>query len=157
MVPMVGAPGAVAVFTGAGDDAAVRELTASAPSWRNEMAARSLFSLIRYRPGERAGRVGMPLLVCVAEEDTAASEALAVRAARRAPRGELRRRPGAAGRPLRARAGSPGGAAARTGLVRGRPGVRSVVPARFRKASPFHAGFRHPRAAASGREVGRSA
>jgi hypothetical protein len=58
------------------------------------MAARSLFSLISYRPGRLAGRLMMPLLVCVADDDTAASVPLAVRAARQAPRGELRRYPG---------------------------------------------------------------
>ena len=36
----------------------------------------------------------MPALFCVAEEDTAASLALAVRAAEHAPRGELRQYPG---------------------------------------------------------------
>ena len=58
------------------------------------MAARSLFSLIRYRPGKLAGRLVMPLLICIAEDDTAASLPLAVRAAEQAPHGELRRYPG---------------------------------------------------------------
>jgi len=94
MVAMVGEPGRVAVFSGVEDDAVARALAADAPRWRNEMAARSLFSLMRYRPGRLARRVAMPLLVCVAEGDTAASLPLAVRAAKRAPRGELRRYPG---------------------------------------------------------------
>ena len=55
---------------------------------------RSLFSLISYRPGRLAGRLVMPLLVCVAEGDTAASVPLAVRPAEQAPRGELYRYPG---------------------------------------------------------------
>lgn len=55
---------------------------------------RSLFSLIRYRPDALAGRLTMPLLMCVADGDTAASVPLAIRAARQAPRGELRRYPG---------------------------------------------------------------
>jgi fermentation-respiration switch protein FrsA (DUF1100 family) len=93
-VPMVGAPQTVAVFTGSEDYAVANTLGADAPLWRNEMAARSLFSLIRYRPGRLAGRLEMPLLVCVAESDTAASVPLAVRAAEQAPRGQLRRYPG---------------------------------------------------------------
>lgn len=93
-VPMVGEPGTVAVFTGVEDYAVTRTLAAGAPEWRNEMAARSLFSLIRYRPGALAGRLVMPLLVCVADADTAASVPLAVRAAQQAPCGELRRYPG---------------------------------------------------------------
>jgi uncharacterized protein len=93
-IPMVGEPGTVAVFTGTEDNTVARALAAEAPEWRNEMAARSLFSLIRYRPGKLAGRLVMPLLICVADDDTAASLPLAVRAAEQAPRGELRRYPG---------------------------------------------------------------
>ena len=58
MIPMVGEPGAVAVFTGTEDNTVARALAAEAPEWRNEMAARSLFSLIRYRPGKLARRAG---------------------------------------------------------------------------------------------------
>jgi uncharacterized protein len=82
------------VFTGAQDHAVVMALAADAPEWRNELAARSLFSLIGYRPGTRAKRLRMPLLVCVAEDDTATSLPLAVRAAEEAPRGQLCRYPG---------------------------------------------------------------
>jgi hypothetical protein len=94
VVPMVGKPDTVAVFTGSEDYAVAQSLAGSAPAWRNEMAARSLFSLIRYRPGLLAGRLTMPLLVCAAEGDTAASVPLAIRAAEQAPRGQLRRYPG---------------------------------------------------------------
>jgi dienelactone hydrolase len=94
MVPMVGEPGAVAVFPGGEDYAVARTLAASAPRWRNEMAARSLFSLMRYRPGRLAGHLAVPLLVCVADGDTAASLRLAIRAAEQAPLGRLRRYPG---------------------------------------------------------------
>jgi alpha-beta hydrolase superfamily lysophospholipase len=94
MVPMVGEPGTVAVFSDTEDYAVVRTLAAEAPRWRNDMAARSLFSLIRYRPAALAGRLAMPLLVCIAQADTAASLSLAQQAAQRAPQGELRRYPG---------------------------------------------------------------
>ena len=93
-VPIVGPPGTVAVFTEAEDHAVAQELAAHAPTWRNEMAARSLFALIRYRPGRSAVSVAAPLLMCVADTDTAASVPLAVRAAQQAPRGELRHYPG---------------------------------------------------------------
>lgn len=93
-VPIVGEPGAVAVFTGAEDYAVARELAAHAPTWRNEMTARSMFGLAAYRPGRLARRLRMPLLVCVAEGDTAASPRLAIRAAEQAPRGESRSYPG---------------------------------------------------------------
>lgn len=68
----------------------LQKLSAAAPTWRNAFAARAIFSLLRYRPGELAGRVTMPLLVCVAKGDTAGSAVLAIRAAHRAPQGELR-------------------------------------------------------------------
>lgn len=94
MLRMVAAPGDIAVFTGAEDHAAMRALAAGAPEWRNEMAGRSMLSLLRYRPGAAAGRVVVPLLICVADDDTAASVPLAVRAANEAPHAELRRYPG---------------------------------------------------------------
>lgn len=93
-VPMVGVPGSVAVFTGTEDLEVTRILAADAPDWHNEITARSLWSLIAYRPRRLAGRLTMPLLVCIAEEDTAASVPFAIDAARAAPRGELRRYPG---------------------------------------------------------------
>jgi hypothetical protein len=65
----------------------------TAPEWRNEVAARVLFPLLRYRPVANASKVSMPLLVCLAEHDTAASPALAADLAHRAPYGELRRYP----------------------------------------------------------------
>lgn len=93
-VPMVGAPGSVAVFTGADDLETVRVLAANAPDWHNRLVARSLWSLVSYRPRRVAARVSVPLLVCIAEDDTATSVPFAIRAAREAPRGELRRYPG---------------------------------------------------------------
>jgi dienelactone hydrolase len=93
-VAMVGAPGTVAVFTGAQDYEVCQLLAASAPDWRNELAARSLWSLMRYRPANALARVSAPLLVCVADADTAASVPLALQASAQAPRAEIRRYPG---------------------------------------------------------------
>lgn len=94
MIPMVGAPGDVAVFTGSEDSAVLRDLAADAPQWRNAIAARSVLSLMRYRPAARAARLTMPLLVCVAENDDAASVPMAVAAGEKAPHGEVRSYPG---------------------------------------------------------------
>src|SRR5581483_3296520 len=93
LVPAVGSPNELAVFTDA--DARVwRDMLApTAPTWRNAFAARVLFSLLRYRPGRSAKQLTMPLLVCIGDQDTAASVELAAQAARQAPRGELRRYP----------------------------------------------------------------
>lgn len=72
-MPMLGRPGEMAVFTGAEDYESMRALEAAAPEWRNAMAARSLFSLLRYKPVKLAGQVSVPLLFLAAEDDTAAS------------------------------------------------------------------------------------
>jgi pimeloyl-ACP methyl ester carboxylesterase len=64
------------------------------PDWRQEVAARSILRLSFYRPGRHAARVGCPLLVVVCDGDHSAPPAPAVRAARRAPRGELVHLPG---------------------------------------------------------------
>lgn len=93
LVPVVGRAGELAVFTG--DDAAAfaHRFRASAPSWRNEIAARSLLQLVRYRPYRAAARLAMPVLLCVAERDRYASPELARRVAFAAPHAELRRYP----------------------------------------------------------------
>ncbi|MBL9014725.1 MAG: alpha/beta fold hydrolase [Myxococcales bacterium] len=93
VLPVVGEPGELAVFTGADAAAFARRFAATAPTWRNEIAARSLLALLRYRPREGAARIGMPLLLCVAEHDRYASPELARRVAAAAPRGELRTYP----------------------------------------------------------------
>lgn len=69
LMPVVGPPGSGAMFT---DPAAARALDTSGLSdarWRNEFAPRIAFSLARYAPGQRAGRLTMPLLVCAARND----------------------------------------------------------------------------------------
>ncbi len=93
LIPVVGKAGQLAVFTG--DDAAAfaRRFASSAPTWRNEIAARSLLSLARYRPHRGAARLGMPVLLCVAERDRYAPPALARRVAAVAARCELRTYP----------------------------------------------------------------
>jgi len=64
------------------------------PDWRQEVAARSALRLVFYRPGRYAAQVRCPLLVLVCDQDQSALAAPAVRAANRAPRGELVRMPG---------------------------------------------------------------
>lgn len=94
MMAMLGRPGEVAVFTGEEDFESMRALEAAAPEWRNAMAARSLFSLLRYKPVSVAGRVRIPLLILAADDDTAASMRLTEQAVREAPHAQLRRYPG---------------------------------------------------------------
>ena len=73
----------------------VPELVPSHSRWRNEVAARLLLKLARHRPARRAARVSCPLLVQIAEAETLLRNGPAIRAAGRAPHGELLRYPGA--------------------------------------------------------------
>jgi hypothetical protein len=87
-----GPPGSVAVFTDPDSTRWMDLLSRAGGTWRNQFAPRFLFATPRYVSGT-AERVGVPLLVCVAERDTEADPALAAQIAARAPRGELRTYP----------------------------------------------------------------
>ncbi|MGD9895195.1 MAG: acetylxylan esterase, partial [Dehalococcoidia bacterium] len=91
LIPVVGAADAVAAFPDPTAAIVLGDLAETVPTWRNAVAARVLFPLLWYRPGAQAKHLRMPLLVCIAERDTAGSVRLAMAAARQAPRGELRR------------------------------------------------------------------
>jgi fermentation-respiration switch protein FrsA (DUF1100 family) len=93
LVPVFGKPGDMAVFTNPRDKAIIDELAAQAPEWRNAVAARMLFPLMRYQPRAAASRLTMPLLFCIAEKETAASPALTTEMIPRAPKAEVRRYP----------------------------------------------------------------
>jgi fermentation-respiration switch protein FrsA (DUF1100 family) len=93
LVPVFGSPGEMAVFTNPHDKLIMDGLAAQAPEWRNAVAARMLFPLMRYRPRTAASRLAIPLLVCIAENETAASPALTADLASRAPKAEVRRYP----------------------------------------------------------------
>lgn len=88
-MPVFGPPGSVAAFTDPDSRTALEFFTNAGPTWRNEFAPRFLFGTPKYVPGT-AERVTMPLLVCVAEQDTEANPALAIDIATKAPRGELK-------------------------------------------------------------------
>jgi len=94
-IPMVGKPGEVAVTATPEAQEHIAALSGETRDslWRNEVAPRALFAMMRYRPGDEAHRLGMPVLVCIAERDLETPEERARRIAERAPRGELRRYP----------------------------------------------------------------
>jgi pimeloyl-ACP methyl ester carboxylesterase len=94
-IPMVGKPGEVAVTATPEAQEHIAALSGESGHslWRNEVAPRGLISMMRYRPGDEAHRLRMPLLVCIAEHDLATPEELSRQIAERAPRGELRRYP----------------------------------------------------------------
>jgi dienelactone hydrolase len=93
LVPIVGEPGQTALFTGPEVREALEAKGLEGSLWRNEFAPRFVFVLPRYQPGKAVERLGMPLLVCVADGDRETPADFAARFVERAPRGELRRYP----------------------------------------------------------------
>ncbi|WP_370938098.1 alpha/beta hydrolase [Amycolatopsis sp. cg13] len=61
--------------------------------FRNEVAARAVFDILRYRPGRGVGRIEVPTLFAVCEKDSVAPAGPTLRYAARAPRGEVRTYP----------------------------------------------------------------
>ena len=95
LVPLVGEPGTVALLTTPDALDTDRALDRSRyPDWPQTAAARSALRVGFYRPGRNAPKVRCPLLVVVCDQDRSALAAPSVRAAERAPRGELFRIPG---------------------------------------------------------------
>ena len=83
-LPVVGAPGAVALITSPG--ALAGYLALAGPTWRNEVAARAALEVAFNRPTRDARHVRFPLLVQIGDHDTVAPPGAAHRAAERAGR-----------------------------------------------------------------------
>jgi alpha-beta hydrolase superfamily lysophospholipase len=94
-VKALGPAGSRAAIPNDGAWEAMSELVPAHSRWRNEVAARILVKLSGHRPAKRAAAVACPLLVQIAEQETLLRNDPAVKAAERAPRGELRRYAGA--------------------------------------------------------------
>lgn len=58
--------------------------------WRNEVAPRVLFEMMRYKPSDRANQIKVPVLVCIAENDRETPPQLARQIAENAPYGEVK-------------------------------------------------------------------
>jgi hypothetical protein len=85
----LGAPGEVAVTATARAHEHIALLAGEGTTslWRNEVAPRGLFGMLRYRPGDVAHRLAMPVLVCIADDDQETPEESTRLIAQRAPRG----------------------------------------------------------------------
>lgn len=90
-IPAVGRPGELAVMTGPQAQATIDAMRSD--TWRNSVAPRGLLQMMRYKPGDHAPRLRMPLLVSIAEGDRETLAENTVELAERAPRGELRTYP----------------------------------------------------------------
>jgi uncharacterized protein len=96
LVPLAGKPGTVTSLTSPDARLGAKALDpdGSYPDWQQEVAARSALRIGFYRPGRFASRIACPLLVLAYDQDGVAPPGPTIRAARRAPRGELVRLPG---------------------------------------------------------------
>lgn len=90
-IPAVGATGETAVMATREARQAIEGMQSS--HWRNEVAPRALLEMMRYKPGEKARRVAIPVLVCIAENDRETPPELAREIADAAPRGEFKSYP----------------------------------------------------------------
>src|SRR5215208_487745 len=93
LAPAVGEPGTLAAMTEPDAKPGFEAIVAPESLWRNEFAARLMLRFPFYRPGLTTAHLAMPLLVCVCENDTTTPPGSTIKAAHRAPRGELRRYP----------------------------------------------------------------
>lgn len=89
-IPAVGPPGSFAALTEPDAESGFAAIRSPNTLWRNEFAARLILGFIAFRPFRHAARLTMPVLFCVCEQDTTTPPGPTVRAAREAPRGELR-------------------------------------------------------------------
>jgi uncharacterized protein len=93
LAPAVGEPGTLAAMTEPDAKPGFDAIVPPESLWRNEFAARLMLRFPFYRPGLKSQQLTMPLLVCVCENDTTTPPTSTIKAAGRAPRGELRRYP----------------------------------------------------------------
>lgn len=89
-VPVAAEPGRPGLMTAVDALPGMLALLPEGYPWVNRAAARSLLSIIRYRPGRAAKRIAPPILICISATDTVAPPGLTERYARKAPRGDVR-------------------------------------------------------------------
>jgi uncharacterized protein len=89
-VPVAAAPGRPGLMTAPDALPGMLALLPDGYEWVNRAAARSVVSLIRYRPGRSAKRIAAPILICISATDSVAPPKLTERYAREAPRGDVR-------------------------------------------------------------------
>ena len=93
LIPAVGDPGTFAAMTAPEAKPGFAAIVSPQSLWRNEVSARIGLRLALHRPGLKAPKLNMPLLVCVCDKDATTPAAPAVKAGERAPRGEVRHYP----------------------------------------------------------------
>lgn len=89
-VPVAAAPGRPGLMTAPDALPGMLALVPEGHQWVNRAAARSVVSLLRYRPGRSAKRIAAPILICISATDSVAPPAQTERYARQAPHGDVR-------------------------------------------------------------------
>ena len=89
-VKITGAPGTLAAITSPGAETGMRAMVFEDAPWQNSVAGRIFLPVGFYRPVKAVPRVQCPLLICVCDRDLVTPPGPAIKAARIAPRGELR-------------------------------------------------------------------
>jgi uncharacterized protein len=91
VVPLAGSRGAVAMLTTPDATDSDRALNPGNcyPDWQQTIAARSVVPIALYRPGRTASRISCPLLAVICTRDQTVLAAPGLKAARRAPAGEV--------------------------------------------------------------------
>lgn len=92
-LPVIARPGAVAIMSQPDAVPGFTAMLSPDTRWRNEVTGRALMPVVFFRPVRFAARLTMPVLFCVCDGDLATPPGPSLRAAREAPRGELRRYP----------------------------------------------------------------
>jgi len=93
LIPAVGDPGTFAAMTAPEAKPGFEAIVPPDSLWRNEVSARVALRLALHRPALKTPKLVMPLLVCVCDGDATTPPASAVKAGKRAPRGEVRHYP----------------------------------------------------------------
>lgn len=89
-VPVAAPPGQPGLMTAPDALPGMLALLPENYQWVNRAAARSVLSLLHYRPGRAAKRIAAPALICISATDSVAPPGPTERYARQAPRGDVR-------------------------------------------------------------------
>jgi fermentation-respiration switch protein FrsA (DUF1100 family) len=93
MIAAVGPPGSTSVMSTPDAESGFQAITPPGSTWRNEVAARIALHIGGYRPARQAGRIRCPILFCVADNDNLTAPGPVLKAAKEAPRAEVKRYP----------------------------------------------------------------
>ena len=84
MLPIIGAPGTLAMMSTEDAEPGYRAILPEQSSWRNAVCARVALTLPQYRPGRKANRLPCPILIQICDQDSVAPASAAHAAAKRA-------------------------------------------------------------------------